>query len=49
MRIYMEVGDSFSAKEVVNEFARHAQMSEVERLRSNRARISTNAGIQEIR
>ena len=33
VRIYMEVGDSFSATEVVNEFARHAEMTEVDRLR----------------
>ena len=33
VRIYMEVGDSFSASEVVNEFASRSDMTEVERLR----------------
>ncbi|MYF38029.1 MAG: hypothetical protein F4219_04575 [Gammaproteobacteria bacterium] len=33
VRIYMEVGDSFSASEVVNEFARRSDMTEIDRLR----------------
>ena len=33
VRIYLDVGDSFSASEVVNEFASRSDMTEVERLR----------------